>query len=87
MNRAGQPTGGAALTRPAVRLTPREQQVLVLMVEGLSNKQIGRRLDISFHGAKRLVASILAKLDSPTRTVAVARALREGLYEQYLAER
>ncbi len=65
-----------------VRMTPREQQVLVLLVDGLSNKQIGRRLDMSEHGAKRLVANILAKLNCPTRTLAVAKALREGLYEQ-----
>jgi two-component system, NarL family, nitrate/nitrite response regulator NarL len=64
------------------RMTPREQQALVLLVEGLSNKQIGRSLKISDHGAKRLVANILAKLDCPNRTLAVARALREGLYEQ-----
>jgi DNA-binding CsgD family transcriptional regulator len=79
--------GAAAATPPAVRLTPREHQVLALMADGLSNKQIGRRLDISFHGAKRLVASVLAKLDSPTRTVAVAKALREGIYDQYQPER
>jgi DNA-binding NarL/FixJ family response regulator len=69
-------------TQVNVRLTPREQQVLVLLVDGLSNKQIARRLGLSEHGAKRLVANILAKLNCPTRTLAVAKALREGLYEQ-----
>ena len=68
-----------AISRP--RLTPREQQVLVLMVDGLSNKQIARRLHISDHGAKKFVANILAKLDCANRTHAVARALREGLHE------
>ncbi len=59
-----------------VRLTPREEQALGLLVDGLSNKQIARRLGISGHGAKRLVANILAKLDVPNRTMAVAKALR-----------
>ncbi|MFG1945673.1 response regulator transcription factor [Nonomuraea sp. NPDC048826] len=60
-------------------LTPREQQVLALLVEGLSNKQIARRLDISQHGVKRLVANVLAKLNCPNRTLAVAVAMRDGL--------
>ncbi|WP_354641708.1 response regulator transcription factor [Kitasatospora camelliae] len=71
----------AAPERPAPRLTPREREALALLVDGLSNKQIGRRMAISDHGAKRLVANILAKLDCPNRTYAVTRALREGLYE------
>jgi DNA-binding NarL/FixJ family response regulator len=65
---------------PAPRLTPREHQALVLLVEGLSNKQIARRLTISEHGAKRLVGNIMAKLDAPNRTCAVTRALRQGLH-------
>ena len=65
---------------PVPRLTPREHQALVLLVEGLSNKQIARRLTISEHGAKRLVGNIMAKLDAPNRTCAVTRALRQGLH-------
>ncbi|WP_207400872.1 helix-turn-helix transcriptional regulator [Actinomadura roseirufa] len=61
------------------RMTPREHEVLPLLARGLSNKQIARRLSISQHGAKRLVANILAKLDSPNRTVAVTRMLSLGL--------
>ena len=73
--------------RGQLRLTPREQEALVLMVEGLSNRQIARRLQISEHGAKRLVANILAKMDCNNRTLAVSRALREGLYERYVKAR
>ncbi|AXI77290.1 helix-turn-helix transcriptional regulator [Peterkaempfera bronchialis] len=62
-----------------VSLTPREQQVLSLLAEGLSNKQIARRLTISEHGVKRHVTNLLAKLNSPNRTLAVALALQEGL--------
>ncbi|MFD1149665.1 LuxR C-terminal-related transcriptional regulator [Saccharothrix hoggarensis] len=61
------------------RLTPREQQALSLLAEGMSNKQIGRRLGISVHGAKRHVANLLAKLNCPNRTLAVAYAIRDGL--------
>lgn len=60
-------------------LTPRERQALGLLAEGLSNKQIARRLNISEHGAKRHVANVLAKLNCPNRTLAVAVALRCGL--------
>ncbi|MEU9009326.1 response regulator transcription factor [Streptomyces sp. NPDC048479] len=73
--------------RGQLRLTPREQEALVLMVEGLSNRQIARRLQISEHGAKRLVANILAKMDCNNRTLAVSRAPREGLYERYVKSR
>ncbi|MER8043671.1 response regulator transcription factor [Streptomyces sp. NPDC094032] len=60
-------------------LTPREQQALDLLAAGCSNKQIARRLGISEHGAKRHVGNVLAKLNCPNRTLAVAMALREGL--------
>jgi DNA-binding NarL/FixJ family response regulator len=62
-------------------LTPREREALTLLAEGLMNKQIARQLRISDHGAKRLVASVLVKLSSPNRTLAVVTALREGLLD------
>jgi two-component system nitrate/nitrite response regulator NarL len=77
---------GIGPSRARVRMTSREQEVLVLLVDGLSNKQIARRLGVSVHGAKRHVANVLAKLDCPNRTLAVAKALREGLYEEYLKQ-
>jgi DNA-binding NarL/FixJ family response regulator len=71
-------------TRPARRpflLTQRELQTLSLLVDGLSNKQIARRLGVSENGAKRHVASVLAKMNCQNRTVAVALVLREGLLD------
>jgi DNA-binding NarL/FixJ family response regulator len=68
-----------AAPSPGAHLTPRERQVLDLLVEGLSNKQIARRLRISQHGVKRLVSNVLAKLNCPNRTQAVAVALTEGI--------
>ncbi|MFI1890553.1 LuxR C-terminal-related transcriptional regulator [Streptomyces jumonjinensis] len=70
---------GPVGTSRKISLTPREQQVLSLLAQGLSNKQIARRLTISEHGVKRHVTNLLAKLNSPNRTLAVALALQEGL--------
>lgn len=64
---------------PRRQLTERETRVLELLVEGLSNRQIGQALEVSEHVAKRTVALVLAKLDCPNRTQAAAVALREGL--------
>ena len=60
-------------------LTAREQQVLGLIAEGLSNRQVARSLGISEHGVKRMVGIILAKLNCPNRTLAVVRAIESGL--------
>lgn len=60
-------------------LTERERQVLGLMAEGLSNKRIAQRLDISEHTVKFHVNAILRKLGSQSRTEAVVRATRLGL--------
>jgi two-component system, NarL family, nitrate/nitrite response regulator NarL len=65
----------------AVNLTARETEALMLLARGMSNKQIARRLSISAHGAKRLVACIMLKLDSPNRTAAVVNAIKVGLVE------
>ncbi|MFG2133832.1 response regulator transcription factor [Streptomyces sp. NPDC048751] len=64
--------------RPAA-LTPRETEVLPLLVSGRSNKQIARALGISQHGAKRLVASIMIKFGAPNRTAAAVIAVNHGL--------
>lgn len=70
-----------------VRLTGREREALALLACGLSNKQIARRLSISSHGAKRLVASIMLKLDAPNRTMAAVTAIRSGITEPEPPER
>ncbi|MFL5909803.1 MAG: LuxR C-terminal-related transcriptional regulator [Gaiellaceae bacterium] len=61
-------------------LTPRELQVLGLLVEGWSNPRIAARLVISDHTVITHVEHILAKLAVPTRIAAAAVALRLGLY-------
>lgn len=60
-------------------LTERETKVVELLAAGYSNKQIARRIGASAHATKRAVASIMAKLNCPNRTMVVARALRDGL--------
>jgi DNA-binding CsgD family transcriptional regulator len=70
------PTAAPAAT---VELTPREREVLALMVDGAPNKLIARALGISERTAKFHVAAILGKLGARNRGGAVAIALREGL--------
>ena len=60
-------------------LTPREQQVLDLLAQGLTNKAIAERLGVSDHTAKFHVNSILGKLGAATRTEALVLAARLGL--------
>ncbi|GAA5703455.1 hypothetical protein Save01_04277 [Streptomyces avermitilis] len=81
VTRAGQvsPSGPPQRIPAGAALTARELQVLRLIADGLSNKQVSRRLLISEHGVKRLVGSILAKLNCPNRTLAVVRAKDNGL--------
>lgn len=72
----------ALLTRPrqaADGLTEREHDVLRLIAEGLSNRQIAARLHISPSTAGVHVSHILAKLGAATRTEAAAIAFRDGL--------
>jgi ATP/maltotriose-dependent transcriptional regulator MalT len=53
-------------------LTPRELDVLKLVAQGLSNRDIGRRLSLSEHTVKRHLANILHKLSLPSRAAAAA---------------
>jgi len=60
-------------------LTPREQEVLQLLAEGLPNKAIASQLSISEHTVKFHVNAIMGKLGAQSRTEAVTRATRAGL--------
>lgn len=68
----GAENGNGALTR-------REQSVLRLVAQGLSNKEIASELGISTHTVKYHLASLLAKLGVHSRTEAVTIGLRRGL--------
>ncbi len=71
--------GGERPADAASDLTPRELEVLVLIAEGLPNKGIADRLDISEHTVKFHVNSILGRLGAQSRTEAVTLATRMGL--------
>ena len=60
-------------------LTVREREVLEMMMEGLSNKEIAAHMNISAHTVKFHISSILGKLGASTRTQAAAIGLRRGL--------
>lgn len=70
-----QVTGGADL------LTAREREVMALLADGLSNKEIAQRLEISEHTAKFHVNSILQKMGAQKRVEAVVRAAKLGIIE------
>jgi DNA-binding CsgD family transcriptional regulator len=74
---------GTLLVTPDVEcrgLTPRELQVLGLLVDGRSNQQIARRLAVAPRTVAAHVEHLLEKMEAPTRTVAAVLAEREGCY-------
>lgn len=70
---------GAVPAAPASPVTPREREVLSLLAEGLTNRQIAAKLVVSEHTVHRHVTNILRKLDVPSRAAAAAHAVRAGL--------
>ena len=69
--RSGEPT--------VDRLSPRELEVLQLLVEGSTNKEIATRLSLSPDTVKNHVLRITQKLGAADRTQAAVTAIREGL--------
>jgi DNA-binding NarL/FixJ family response regulator len=66
--------GPSPSSRVTARLTAREREVMGLIEDGLSNKQIARRLCIELPTVKNHVHSILEKLGATSRSEAAARA-------------
>ncbi len=66
------------LTAP-VELTPREQEVLALVAEGLTNKEIGQRLNLSARTINFHLDNIFSKIGVNTRTEAAVYALQHRL--------
>jgi ATP/maltotriose-dependent transcriptional regulator MalT len=62
-------------------LTAREHDVLALVADGLSNREIAHELAISEHTVKFHLASIFGKLGVSTRTEAAQRGVRLGVIE------
>jgi DNA-binding CsgD family transcriptional regulator len=82
---AGAPTSGSRPARETVPaalpngLSPREAQILALVAQGLSNREIGGRLAISEHTAANHIRSILRKTACANRTEAASFAHMHGL--------
>lgn len=73
-----------ATTRPPQvghDLTDREREVLALMIQGLNNREIGEELVISSSTVKNHVSSILSKMETTSRTQAVALAVEHGVLD------
>jgi NarL family two-component system response regulator LiaR len=66
-------------TVPDFGLSPRELEVLALMIEGLNNLEIAERLVVSRSTAAGHIGNILSKLNASNRTEAVSIALRYRL--------
>ncbi|XGV98139.1 MAG: LuxR C-terminal-related transcriptional regulator [Leptolyngbya sp. BL-A-14] len=66
-------------TEPGEALTNREVEVLTMLAEGLGNKAIARRLNLSEHTVKFHIGSIFSKLHASSRTEAVILGARQGL--------
>ncbi len=71
----------AKLTRPAepVSLSPREREMLALITEGLTAKEIADRLGVSIHTTDTHTRHLFKKLGVRSRAAAVARAMRDRL--------
>ena len=73
------PHPGDAMGKLNAVLSTRELQVVRLIAEGLSNKQIGANLDLSDKTIKNHISHILAKLGLSARTQVAVLALRGGM--------
>ena len=77
----GRASGRVGSARPASRagtLTDREQEILTLIAEGLTNRQIGERLHLAEKTVKNYVSSLLAKLGFERRTQAAVYGAQHG---------
>jgi LuxR family transcriptional regulator, maltose regulon positive regulatory protein len=72
-NRSSQPPA------PDLNLTPREREILSLLIDGLTNKEIAQRLIVSPRTVETHVERILGKLEVGSRSRAIAKAIRLGI--------
>ncbi|CDP51253.1 response regulator [Paradevosia shaoguanensis] len=84
-----QPDDQSELMRRLASLTPQQVRVLMMLSDGLMNKQIAYELSISEATVKAHVSAILQKLnvDSRTQAVIAASRIEEGQFEALLAGR
>jgi DNA-binding CsgD family transcriptional regulator len=75
----GRPRPGVAVTSDLERLTPREREVMALLLTGLGADAMGAKLGISANTVRTHLQNVLVKLDVNSRAEAAAWALRAGL--------
>jgi DNA-binding CsgD family transcriptional regulator len=75
----GEAAPAAPAPAAAAGLTAREREVLALVAEGRTNKEIAERLFIAPNTVKTHVAALLTKLDADTRAQLATIAARRGL--------
>jgi DNA-binding NarL/FixJ family response regulator len=73
------------VTPPPIKIefTPREQSVLELVVEGLMNKEIAKRLGTTIRNVEKYVSRLFGKTGTSSRTELVRYALQHGLIDSY----
>ena len=69
----------APASEPELKLTDREQEVLTLLADGLSNAAIGDRLVVSVHTVRNHVANLASKLGAHSRLEVLSIAMRRGM--------
>ncbi len=67
--------------RKGMELAPRQRQIITLVRDGLSNREIAQHLGISEQTVKNTMMGIIQKLDATNRTDAVLEAIRRGEIE------
>lgn len=76
VSQPAQGIAGANMGKP--QLTPRQELVLLGILDGLSNKEISSRLGIADQTVKTHMAAILRHFDAPNRTRVVTAAMQKG---------
>jgi DNA-binding NarL/FixJ family response regulator len=82
MNEFAEQAQGAAVDGGQEELTEREVDVLKLLTQGMTNKEIGHKLHIAENTVKNHLKNILAKLQVENRVQAAAFALKEGIVSE-----
>lgn len=80
-NRKLEPTKVPTIAEPTLKLTPREQQVLNWLTQGLSNVEIGQNIHLSPRTVEKHVSSLLRKTETSNRAELLRFALENNLVE------
>jgi len=79
LERSGAASRAAAEVSESFRLTDREREVVELLIQGLTNKEIAGRMDISPNTVRAFISMVMGKLGVSTRSGIVGIVFR-GMY-------